>query len=459
MLAGATAALVPIASLWGFSVDDALIVARVAAHIAAGFGHRFNTHGPVVDCVTPLGFAYFVAPFAERGVLPAMYFAKWSGAASGVVAGARVGALVAEARGSALRYSVLVVLALSVPFGAWCASGMETGHVVLLATLALSPTPFGALCAGAAAALRPELVPWAVALVFARAFLRGAGSRSALVESSIALAPAAAVAVTRVAIFGHAVPLAFYAKPSDPDLGLRYVAAALLWTGAPVLVLAPRSFARLDSGSRSVVFAAAVHSAALVFAGGDWMAFFRLFVPLLPGLLVVGARVGAVAPPRATLIRLAVAVGTSLTLAVSKGPVARRVLAARLHLIGEARPLLAAAKRPAALDVGWVGAATDADVVDLAGVTDETIARLPGGHTSKRIPPQMLARRNVDALVLLAGRTTRTDSFERPWARAVESRVALQARELNFEVHGTLHLSGTEQEYVVFLAKNAPLNP
>jgi len=65
-------------------------------------------------------------------------------------------------------------------------------------------------------------------------------------------------------------------------------------------------------------------------------------------------------------------------------------------------PLLAGAKRVASLDVGWVGAAGDYDVIDLAGVTDPEVAYLPGGHTSKRLPADFLERRGVDALVLLA---------------------------------------------------------
>jgi hypothetical protein len=46
-----------------------------------------------------------------------------------------------------------------------------------------------------------------------------------------------------------------------------------------------------------------------------------------------------------------------------------------------------------------VGAATDADIVDLAGATDVAIAALPGGHTSKPVSAAMLLERNPDCLV------------------------------------------------------------
>ncbi|MDF3071929.1 MAG: hypothetical protein K0R38_7530, partial [Polyangiaceae bacterium] len=59
---GAVAALgASMAWLWGFTVDDALITARVAWHLANGAGYRFNAGGPVVDAVTPLGFAVLLA--------------------------------------------------------------------------------------------------------------------------------------------------------------------------------------------------------------------------------------------------------------------------------------------------------------------------------------------------------------------------------------------------------------
>jgi hypothetical protein len=53
----------------------------------------------------------------------------------------------------------------------------------------------------------------------------------------------------------------------------------------------------------------------------------------------------------------------------------------------------------AALDVGWVSAATDATIVDLAGLTDSSIAVLPGGHTSKRIDAPFLLARDPDVVV------------------------------------------------------------
>ncbi|HEX4336258.1 MAG TPA: hypothetical protein VH062_10115 [Polyangiaceae bacterium] len=454
------AASLPLAWLWGFTVDDALITARVASRIAEGVGYRFDRGGPVVDAVTPLGWAYVLAPFAHRGPLGAFYFAKWFGACTAVGGAACLGARTAREPGGAWRLVVLVPLALSAPLAAWCGAGMETGVVVFLATLALGSGRLATLAAGLAAAWRPELLPWSAALsvgsVVARTEpdqRRGAALRALV----LAVGPTVLVAAIRVAVFGRPVPLAFFAKPSDFAHGAFYALACLLWTGAPALVVAPWALRRLDAHGRAVLVAAAIHTVALVFAGGDWMAFFRLFVPVLPGLFLVGARLVAAARPWATAVRLVVASGMSALLLFTKGSDARGVLADRRALITGARPYLVGARSVAALDVGWVGVATDADIVDLAGITDPSIAFLHGGHTSKRIPDGLLRHRHVDHLVLLAaGPVSDGDLAGAPWARAVEARVAREAAELGFVVRATLELPKTGRRYVVLTLKDEP---
>src|SRR5262245_19698994 len=97
--ATAVAALAPGAWLGALTVDDALVSARVAANIANGFGHRFNRGGAVVDAVTPLGWAYVLAPFAGQGPLGALRFAKWFGALLWLSTCAGLGARAAREQG------------------------------------------------------------------------------------------------------------------------------------------------------------------------------------------------------------------------------------------------------------------------------------------------------------------------------------------------------------------------
>jgi hypothetical protein len=98
--------------------------------------------------------------------------------------------------------------------------------------------------------------------------------------------------------------------------------------------------------------------------------------------------------------RLALGVCGELFVFVKMGPSAARVHADRMSLISAATAPLAGAERVAALDIGWVGAATSADVIDLAGVTDPEIAALPGGHTSKAVSGALLERRRADRIVV-----------------------------------------------------------
>jgi hypothetical protein len=328
---------------------------------------------------------------------------------------------------------------------------METGIVTALATVALHRSRGALLAAGLAAAWRPELLPWATILAAGRAWECGRWPRDVLVNLLLAAAPALAVAVVRWLVFGMAAPLAVLAKPSDLRHGLIYALAALIWTGLPVLAVAPRALARGDRWPRVVVAAGAVHFVVLALVGGDWMAFFRLAVPVLPGFVLAGAAAAEHAPRWASMARFLVASLIGLVLLLSRGGEARQVAEHRALLIRDAAVLLEDAERVAAADIGWVGAATRAHVVDLAGITDPTIAALPGGHTTKRVGSGLLHSRDVDHLVLLLAAGA---EVERPWGESrffkrVESRVAREAATSGFVVDGTVPLGGTRQQYLV----------
>ncbi len=443
---GAAVALAPAIALWGFTVDDALIPARYAAHLAAGAGYRFNALGPVTDGVTPLGWACLLAPFAGGGPLAALSAAKVLGLAAWTLAAALLGVVIHRASDRPVRFGALAILA-SAPLGAWSVAGLETGLVAALAgaavgARALGSARVGSAAAGLAAAFRPELAPWAFVLALApsprpkaREVDEGEGPddavapplrRDVLVRAALALAPFLAVAVLRASLFGRAAPLSSVAKPPDVALGTSYALACFLLTG-PVAIVAPLAWRRLDGFARVLIASVGVHFVAVALVGGDWMPLSRLVVPVLPATAVAAAYVASVADVRVAALRLALAVAGEAFAYVRAGPPAARVGADRLAVIDELRPALAGAKTIASLDVGWVGAATDATIVDLAGVTDPTVAALPGGHTSKEIPVAFLDTRGVDTIVLLlhAGEPLRTPWTESRFDRRVERRVAM----------------------------------
>jgi len=444
-------ALLPSAWLWQFTVDDALITARVAHHVATGVGYRFNAGDPISDAVTPLGFPLLLAPFAGEGPLAALRAAKIGGLLVWLVTAAAIGAAIGRCGQRLWRFSPLALLATSVPLGAWAVAGMETPLVTALATWALVAGRFTPLVAGFCAAWRPELIPWAATLACGMALVRRRRVDSVLFALLLTALLPLSVALVRQLVFGSPAPLSVLAKPPDFDHGLRYAIGGLLLSGPPFLVLGPWRWRSLPPRDRVVLAAGLVHLGAVVLAGGDWMAFYRLLVPVLPGLLLVGAALAERSPSWANTARLVAAVSASLLLLVLRGPDARHVGLHRQALIRSAAASLAGAERVAALDVGWVGAATGADLLDLAGVTDRQIAALPGGHTSKRIPAGLIEARGTDRLVLLLGPGER---LARPWqrsrfARAVEQRLAREAFEAAFVTAAVLPLGGTRQSYVV----------
>ena len=434
---------VAMAWLWGFTVDDALITCRVATHLARGLGYRFNSAGPVVDAVTPLGFAYLLAPFAGSGPLGALAAAKWLGAL--LVAGAafRLGRRTLQRTSAAYGVALLLCLAATAPVAAWAVSGMETGLVTWLAVVALGQGRLADLAAALAAALRPELAPWCCCLRLGLRIQAGTPLGRALSSPALVLVAVALVGALRALAFGRAAPLSVFAKPSDLTHGASYALHAFVQTGLPLLCVAPFSLRRGAPLARVVVVSGLLHFLALMMAGGDWMALYRLAVPVLPSFVLGAAELWRVAPAWSSWLRVGAAGAMSAYLAWAVGPVARGVGADRQRLIAAARAPLAGAKVVAALDVGWLGAVDDFTVVDLAGVTDESVAMLPGGHTSKRIDDSLLRNRDVDAIVLLA--YPPDDEL----AREVERRVSLTPTAQGLRLVARLPIA-SGQYYVVF---------
>jgi len=406
LIAGALAALVPAIFMWGFTVDDALISVRYARHVASGVGWRFNAGGPSTDGVTPLPWPLVLAPLAHGDALAVLARAKMLGlvvwAGTGCALGWAMGGV--ERAPAWARAVALVTLALSVPVAAYAVSGMETAVATSLATAAvlISRRPrLAALVAGCAAAFRPEMALWACVLGVGSGMVARASAGRVLAAGLIALAPFAACALVRTLAWGHPAPLALLAKPGDLEHGLAYAPAACVVTLVPLLVLAPRALRRSPT-AMAVVVAALAHFVAMVAVGGDGMPYARLMVPIVPSLAWAAVLASEHAHPLAIAARSLLALGIGGVLVARGGTSGRQVGGDRAALVEEARPLLAGFHRVATPDVGWVSAATDAEIVDLGGVTDPTIAALPGGHMSKGVDARLLLERDTDALLLYA---------------------------------------------------------
>jgi hypothetical protein len=430
-IAGGCAALLPALWMWGFTVDDALIAVRYARHLAAGAGYRFNVGGPVTDGVTPLPWAFLLLPLARGAPLVVLSRAKVLGLAIWTVTavgwGSAVGGLKASVWSKALAGALL---ALCVPLAAHGVSGMETPLATALATfaaLSLEQPRLAALLAGLAAALRPELLPWALVVAVGSSLAaRPVLPARTVAAGGLGVAPFAACALVRLAIFGRPGPLALLAKPSDLSHGVAYTLAASLASLAPIVAASPLALLRAPRGARVLVVAGAAHLLAVVAAGGDWMPYARLIAPIAPSLLYAFVLASPFAHWAWAGIRAGVAIALGAYLALTAAPPGRHVGRDRARLVEEARPWLGGAHRVATADIGWPTAATEADIVDLGGLTDPEIASLPGGHTSKRVDATFLLSHDPDVLLLY---TDRLDVPVASWTsarfpRVVEARLA-----------------------------------
>ncbi len=393
--------------MWGFTIDDAFISIRYARHVASGVGYRFNADGPATDGVTPLVWPFVLAPFARAAAQAVLFRAKCINLVAWLCAafflGKRIGAADAKI---AWRIAAVVFVAIDLPVVAGAVSGMETGVATALVTFAALEADrdrlyVACVLAGISALFRPELAAWALTLALVLAVTSRSPKKIAL-ACLLAIAPFFAVVAIRLAVFGRAGPLSLLAKPSDLEHGASYAVAAAVATLTPLLAFAPRGIFRASNATRALAAAAVVHFLAIASVGGDWMPYARLAAPIAPSLALVFVRSVSTSNQIAAILRAIVAFGFGARLLVVAAPAGRHVEDDRDRLIEASRQYLQNAHVIASADIGWPTAASEAHIVDLAGLTDPNIAALGGGHTSKRVDPAMIIDAHPDVVLLFA---------------------------------------------------------
>jgi hypothetical protein len=328
---------------------------------------------------------------------------------------------------------------------------METGVVIALVTLSSTRQRWGIIPAGVAAAMRPELLVFAITLA--------AGRSSSLKKLFYALVlstlPALIVAILRTVYFGVPYPLSIAAKPADLSPGLFYSIQALILAG-PFWLWPGPGWSNLERSDRGLALAVGAHLIAVALAGGDWMVLLRLVAPVLPATVRIAAQLASSRRWSWQIPGWVCAVGATAYLGVHTGLPSRNIVRQRMALMTSAAPLLNEAKVVATLDVGWVGIVHSGTVVDFAGVTSPEVAHLAGGHTTKRIDAALLRSRQVDHLILLlAPGANVANAWEKTrFARGVEYRAARFAAEMGCSVKGTQPLPDTHQRYLFVRCRN-----
>lgn len=381
---------------WPYTVDDAFITARYASRIASGAGYTFQD-GSATDGVTGPAWTLPGIVAQHLGVEPWMA-QKALGLALACIAVAWLATQLGRGAGARMRLGVFAVLVVpQATLSIWAVGGLETG----LATWAMVACAIGAwrrdawLGVGALviAWTRPELLVAAAVMVVWRGRRR---------DWALAALGVIGVVAFRGALFGHVLPLSFWAKGGTIADGLRYVVSGVVViTGLGGVALL--AFARSERRARVWIVAVTAHVVVVALLGGDWMPGYRLLAPMVP----IFAALGALGAQRIGLRRRGLAIGMvamagmlpTVDFVAQIGP-ARASADNR-----EAAQPLAHALRDrdvALVDVGFLRYDARGGTLDLAGLTDPFVARLPGGHVDKEIPLAYLAERSPGTLLFHA---------------------------------------------------------
>lgn len=422
-------------ALWlfwaGDWLDDAFITLRYARNLASGRGPVFNPGEAVEGYTSFLWMLVSALPFALLSETAALRAIQIAGAALGAFTVWRAATFPAP-DGSARRRGLAVLLAASPVFVVNCADGMETP--LLMALLLESARAFvrpaspgaGALAGGLAAACaltRPEALPLlALWPALGWGLFRGRGRRGWLVGFAAAgLPPVLLHEAWRLAFYGAPWPNTFYAKATG-SLGPRLLAGgqdvvSLLLTGAgggvpPLWLWAALGLALF--GLRALPrpserpWLAALWTPVLfrvafdLWSGSETMGTFRFLAPALPPLFVLADEAARGLRPARHRVLAAAALALALA---SAGLGSFQLLRARApYRAGLRQAHFALGRwlhdtRPpdtwlAIGDAGAVPFFSRLPVIDLWGLNDAEIARLPGefGHR-EGVADLVLARR------------------------------------------------------------------
>lgn len=406
-----------------YTVDDAYISFRYAKNLAGGLGLVFNA-GERIEGYTNFLFTCLLALAIKLGLDPDVT-AKIAGglAACGTLACT----FAIASRLSPLRRVPVVatwLLAGSMPTVGWAVFGLETSvfvALILLGTWLLlrererpEAFPWSGVALAAAGLTRPEAPMFAgLLLLFLSGHVPEKGSKTSpfekrsLLRAALFVAPVAAHVIFRRAYYGTWLPNTFQAKTGNLDQqiegGLRYLTqyidhtgpALLFAFGGAGLAIARR---RRDLGAiASIAFAVPAY---VLLVGGDWMPYFRFLAPFEPFaflLVDVAVREGLENAPRlrkpmGALASAALGVFALYT-AWSRG----RAFSEGTRAIEDERRFWTSAAGGVAgwfaehgergtiavADMGYIAYATDYPILDLLGLVDPVISKLPGGYTNK----------------------------------------------------------------------------
>ncbi|MDX1383175.1 MAG: hypothetical protein R3190_05985 [Thermoanaerobaculia bacterium] len=401
--------------LHDFYQDDAFISLTYARNLLAGDGLTWS--GEKIEGYSNFLFVLLTAGLGGLGI-DLVAAGRIVGAAFGiatVAAGLSLwgaarkdsGTSLGAASERALTGLYAFLLLTSVPLVAWSLGGLETTLFAFLVTMGVrstlaavgtgggGPAVAGGAWFGLAVLARPDGgVFWLAALSFlaARAATGRARALPALACAAGALAVLVPYAAWKLWYFGDLVPNTWYAKSAGIPLayklrqGLAYLSSfiatppALALFAAAALVVRPLGAVR-GSAVHLATWTSLVFFAYQLAVGGDFMAYFRFFAPLVPllALIVVGVARELLACGREALA-LALAGSIAVLGAAALVPLATAPGSASALVVEVAAPHIESEWSPGALvAINASGALPyyrpDYRYVDMLGLNDRHIAR------------------------------------------------------------------------------------
>ncbi|HVY45350.1 MAG TPA: hypothetical protein VHB21_05700, partial [Minicystis sp.] len=420
-------AMVLLGEMWRahpFTIDDAFISYRYARNFAHGLGLVYNA-GERIEGYTNFLWTVLLAGGIRLGLEPDT-LAKVMGAASALGALAVTYALAGRLRSFRTAPCVATwLLATTIVGSGYAVFGLETPLFVLLVLggLELFLRETGGVMRGKKArddAPEPTAFPWS-GLVFALAGLtrpeapmylgvpmlflgRRFFGRQNLLRGALFAAPVAAHVLFRHAYYGTWLPNTLGAKTgnlqSQVQAGEAYIQNYVLNQG-PVVWFALLGLAiAIVLARRDLLAIAALGTCVLVYVvivGGDWMPYFRFMAPFEPlCFLLVDVGVRFALDRRERVTTLAIALFALFVINIRRNNL---VEAQNSFITKEKRFWDMAAGGTANWflkngdpgeiaigDIGFVGYKTNYPILDLLGLVDPVIAKLPGGYTQKLGP-------------------------------------------------------------------------
>ena len=298
-----------------YMTDDAFISFRYARHLADGLGPVWS-NGDSVEGYTNFGWILLLAAGMKVGFDP-IDASRWFGllASAGILA--LIPVFVSQLRPTGSRewwfvtVGAMTALSLNAGLSLWTFAGLETSAFTLFVTAAViahlheerthRQGVTSALLLVVASLIRPDGVV-VFAVVAAAKLIRAAGpSRSRSTAAALALWTLSFVALFggywlwRWSYYGDFFPNTYYLKSGSGrafyhrGAWYAYDFFRVYWAWLAFGALASVCRERLTAHHPSLFGLAlvAVWFAYVVAGGGDWMPYFRFFIPILPVLYVL----------------------------------------------------------------------------------------------------------------------------------------------------------------------------